>query len=64
MRSPCTATREQPPLPATRGKPAQQQRPGTAKNKYFKKRKAPERGSHSQRKRQSCEILRCFRYAK
>ena len=28
----CTATREEPPLAATREKPTQQQRPGTAKN--------------------------------
>ena len=33
MRSPCTATREKPPLNAPRGKLAQQRRPSTAKNK-------------------------------
>ena len=33
MRSPCTRTREQPLLAATRGKPMQQRRPSTAKNK-------------------------------
>ena len=35
--SPCSTTREEPPLSASREKPTQQQRPSTAKNKQVNK---------------------------